>query len=222
MIANNTGSESYVFDKEQMKYKRSHRQYPQHIFKYGILGKIKKSGRIEIYDEMKLNEDPQDNSKAQHQEFPEDIKEAIMNRRVVVASNAALEGTMLATYWIVTTINNTTKICGGIETKNQDETMILAEEALRVLDLIKAIAAATKNIQSREIVVYLGNKRVLYEYHKQVNKESNVTMEAGAIIAEMKDEIEKATIDITLVYSNNKPRARKFLLTTRTSTDESM
>ena len=47
-------------------------------------------------------------------------------------------------------------------------------------------------------------------------------MEAGAIIAEIKDEIEKATIDITLVYSNNKPRARKFLLTTRTSTDESM
>ena len=46
----------------------------------------------------------------------------------------------------MTNIDNSTEIFGGIETKNWDESIVLAEEALDVLDLLKAITAATKNI----------------------------------------------------------------------------
>ena len=63
-----------------------------------------------------------------------------------------------------------------------------------------------KHAENREIVIYIDNKQVLAEYNKQIKKESEVITEAAEIITKIREEIKKATIDVTLELLNNKPK----------------
>ena len=59
----------------------------------------------------------------------------------MTASDATIEGSLLATHWIVTDIDQSIKICGGIENKNWKENIVPAGEAIGALDLVKVITA---------------------------------------------------------------------------------
>ena len=99
--------------------------------------------------------------------------------------------------------------------------MVPAREAISALDLIKYIVIRTKHIESREMIMHIGNKTVSREINKKVRKESNIIGKAGATVTEIKEEIENATISIKVQYSNNKPRPeKKISTTTRSSVNE--
>jgi len=87
--------------------------------------------------------------------------------------------------------------------------MVPGGEAIGVLDLIKYIVKRSKNITSGEIIVYMDNKTVIRNINETVNKESDVTGEAGAMIVAIQDEIEKVSITISIEYSNNKSQPEK-------------
>ena len=63
----------------------------------------------------------------------------------------------------------------------------------------------TKYNSSGKVVVYSDNKTILKEYYKNVTKESDVTSEVGVIVAAIWQEIDNATIDISLEYSSTIP-----------------
>jgi len=54
--------------------------------------------------------------------------------------------------------------------------------------------------------VYSDNRRIINGVLEPVEKESLFIKEAGATIAAIKEEIAKAIIEISIEYSNNKPR----------------
>ena len=87
--------------------------------------------------------------------------------------------------------------------------MIHAGEVIGALDLIKNITVRIKHIDNSEIVVFINNRKVIVEYKKQINQESNVTTEAVGIIMKIRNEIENSSIHITLKLLNNKLRPRR-------------
>ena len=112
-------------------------------------------------------------------------------------------------HWIITTLEQNREIEGGVDSNIWGEGMIPAGKATGLLDLITYITSRCRNIDRGEVVVYADDKTVIREIYKPINKESNATGEAGATIAAIRDKIEKAPIDISINYLNNKPRPDK-------------
>ena len=78
-----------------------------------------------------------------------------------------------------------------------------------MLDLIQYITKRCKHITSGEVVIYGDNKINIRHIHNKESRESDTTQEVEATIAAIKEEIDNASIDITIEYSNNKPRYGK-------------
>ena len=57
--------------------------------------------------------------------------------------------------------------------------------------------------------MHSNNKTIIRDINKSAHKESDVTGKTGVTIAAIKDKIEKASITISIEYSNNKPRPDK-------------
>ena len=94
---------------------------------------------------------------------------------------------------------------GGVITNKWGTGMIATGEGIRLLDLIKNIVKNTKELDSGEVVIYNDNKKLIREINKEVEKESDYTQEAGAIVEGICRKIKKAKIDITIEYANDKP-----------------
>ena len=90
--------------------------------------------------------------------------------------------------------------------------MVAGGEAIGTLDLINYIVKRAKNIENGEIIVYMDNKLVINNIKKDAHKESDVTGEVGATVAAIKEAIAKASIEITVEYSNNKPRPERIFV----------
>jgi len=84
--------------------------------------------------------------------------------------------------------------------------MILVGEVIWTLDLVENITSRTNHMESGKVVIYIDNKQVLVEYNKQVKRESKVITEAARISTEIRNKIKKASINIFLEFSNNKPK----------------
>ena len=106
-------------------------------------------------------------------------------------------------------LENNIEIIRGIESKYQEDGIILAGKEIGALDLIKYINKRTKHAENREVVIYIDNKRVITEYYVQIKKESKVTIEATGIITKIREEIKKVSIEIILELSKNKPKPGK-------------
>jgi len=178
-------------------------------FSYGIIGNRIRNEVIKICDQISTDLGIQNQNESEEEEFPEEMKRAIRNRRAVAATDASMYGNLMASHWVITTLEKEYEIEGGVESKKWMDGMIAGGEAIGVLDLIKYIVKKARNIDSGEIVVYMDNKLVIKNILKDVHKETDVTCEAGATIAEIKEEIAKASIEITVEYSNNKPKPGK-------------
>ena len=87
--------------------------------------------------------------------------------------------------------------------------MILSAEGLRVYNLIKYINKLTKHKNTGEIVVYFDNKKVFNGCNSKIVKESQCVQEASTIIEGIKDEVQKATITISLEHCSEKPRPNR-------------
>ena len=74
--------------------------------------------------------------------------------------------------------------------------MVSASEAIGTLDLVKYIILRISYVERGKVVIYVDNKKILNEYTKQINKESEVSIEVAGVITEIRDKIIKATIDI--------------------------
>ena len=57
--------------------------------------------------------------------------EVIQNKRAVAASNVLMNGSILATNWIVTTNTNGREVSGGIQINKWEEGMIPVRERIR-------------------------------------------------------------------------------------------
>ena len=112
----------------------------------------------------------------------------------------------IATHWIVSTKQNEVEIEGGIVSSRWREGLIPSGEGIGLLDLIKHVVKATKDVPQGEICIYNDNKKLLKEIQKEVHKERDCTQEAGAVVAAIKREIDKIRVTIRLEYANNKPR----------------
>jgi len=134
------------------------------------------------------------------------LVEAIQNKRAVAASDALMNRSSLAIYWIVTKNTNRREVSGGIQTNKWKEGMILAGKELGVLSLIKDINKKTKNISGGEVIVNTDNKFLIKECCREVNKVSDCTNKAGAIVEVIRHEMKKSTVDILLEYSSDKSR----------------
>ena len=73
----------------------------------------------------------------------------------------------------------------------QKDRIILVGEVIGALDLAKHITVRTKYIESREVVIYINNKRVLVAYNKQIKREGEITTEVDGIIAEIINEMNR-------------------------------
>ena len=82
--------------------------------------------------------------------------------------------------------------------------MISAGEGLGLVNVVEDICRKTKHLSSGEVVVYNDNKLLLKGINNEARKDSQCTLEAGAMIAKLKQLKNKASIDITFEYSNNK------------------
>jgi len=83
--------------------------------------------------------------------------------------------------------------------------MIPSGEALGTLDLIKYITTKIKYIESSEIMVFINNRTLFNKYNHQIHRESEVAIEAAEIITEIRNEVQKASIEIKIQLSKNKP-----------------
>jgi len=57
----------------------------------------------------------------------------------VAASDALIYGNIMATYWVLTILNNNTREIGGVHSISWEEGMIPADEGLGILDLVEII-----------------------------------------------------------------------------------
>ena len=73
----------------------------------------------------------------------------------------------------------------------QKDRIILVGEVIGALDLAKHITVRTKYMESREVVIYINNKRVLVAYNKQIKREGEITTEVDGIIAEIINEMNR-------------------------------
>ena len=94
----------------------------------------------------------------------------MQSRTAVGATNAAIEENLLTIHWIITNLRNNIEIAGGIENKKWDNRMIPASEAISTLDIVKYIIKKTRNISSREIIIFIDNKANLNSIHKKISK----------------------------------------------------
>ena len=133
----------------------------------------------------------------------------IRNKCTIAASDASIARNLLSTHWIFPTLENDIEIEGRVDFENWTEGMISSGEAIETLDLIQYIIARSTNIESDEVVVFIDNKTILKEMYKPINKESNITSEAGATVAIIQDLISNVTIDISAEYANNKYKPEK-------------
>ena len=83
--------------------------------------------------------------------------------------------------------------------------MIAAAEGIGLLDLITNIVKNTKELNSKEVMIYNDNKKLIRDIKKVVEKESDYTQEVGAIAEGIRREIKKAQIDIKIECTNDKP-----------------
>jgi len=178
-------------------------------FCYRIIGNRNRSNIVTVYGEIEINDNENGIEGQEEDELPSEIKNTIMNRRAVVATDALMHGNFMATHWTITTLEQEINIEGRIESNTWAEGIVPVGEAIGVLDVIKYVVKRTRNITGGELVVYSDNKTIINNINKPAHKESNVTGEAGAIITAIKDKIEKAPITISIEYANNKPRPGK-------------
>ena len=64
------------------------------------------------------------------------MQEVIMIRDTVVASKISIEGNLIATYQIITSLQNNLEIEKEVESKKQNNRIISTEEAIKTLDLV--------------------------------------------------------------------------------------
>ena len=115
----------------------------------------------------------------------------------------------IATHWIVTTRGNKVETAGNVKSTKWRNEMIPASEGIRLLGLIKCIVNATKDVEYGEIRIFNDNIKLLKEVEKCIEKESDYTQEAGAVVEGMRREIKRSNVNIKLEYSNNKPRSNR-------------
>jgi len=102
--------------------------------------------------------------------------------RAVAATDAAIKYNVLASHWIVTDYENNEEINGGVISTKWDDKMIPVGKAADLLELILQIMKNTKHLLSGEIKVYNDNKKIILALDREVNKESDCTQEAGALV----------------------------------------
>jgi len=178
-------------------------------FSFGIIGDKNRRNLVTVHGEIEIRDYENNSDESDENEFTGVLKQAIIERKAVAATDASMLGNMMATHWIITTLAQDAEIEGGIESKKWAEGLVPVGEAIGLLDLIKQIVQKTKSIPSGEIVVYSDNKYIIKKINNPAHKESDVTGDAGATITAIKEEINKATISILIEYANNKPRPGK-------------
>ena len=104
-----------------------------------------------------------------------EIQKAIMNQCAVAASGISIEDNLLSIHWVIISLGNSTRIEGGVESKNWKDSMIPAGESIGTLDLVWYIIRRCKHIESREVVIYSNNKMNLKNINRKVCRESEVT-----------------------------------------------
>ena len=83
--------------------------------------------------------------------------------------------------------------------------MILAGEGSDALDSIWNVNKKIKIIERQDITI-TDSRKLEKVCYKEVSKESNCAEEVGAIIEVIRREIINLTTDMSLEYSNDKPR----------------
>jgi len=172
----------------------------------GCIGRKNSDGTIRILSKEEHTEGGNNEDAENEIPFPQAIVDDIVNKTAVAATDAAIAGQYIATHWIVSTKQNEVEIEGGIVSSRWREGLIPSGEGIGLLDLIKHVVKATKDVPQGEICIYNDNKKLLKEIQKEVHKERDCTQEAGAVVAAIKREIDKTRVTIRLEYANNKPR----------------
>ena len=69
-------------------------------------------------------------------EYPLTLDYAITNGKALAATDASMDGTLMATYWIVAPFEHQIKIEGGTQSTKCENGMTLEGEGLGVLSLV--------------------------------------------------------------------------------------
>ena len=84
-----------------------------------------------------------------------------MNKIVVGAADAAMEGNCAATHWAITSQRNEEEIIEGVESIEWKEGLVPAGEGIRLLDLVKNAVKNTAKLVEGEITTHNDNKKLL-------------------------------------------------------------
>ena len=184
---------------------------PQNSSMRGFLGRLSKNyGLITSGEEQAsrsaLAGDRRDPEEAEIARYPLQIEDAMLNRRAVSVVDTPVEERCVEAYWTVTNLNNEPIIEGSIAPRNWKNGSILVAPGLEALNLIRDTALKTTHMSGGEIVAHVDNKKALAGVLKGPTKEIHCAQEVGATIDCIMKEIQGATIDISLEYSNGKPR----------------
>ena len=173
----------------------------------GCIGRVHNDGSVGLISIEKMEDDTFEND-SEH-EIPEEILQSIRNRTAVAATDASMKGINLATHWILTNKTNTIEITGGIHSAKWSDGQIPAGEGLGLLALIKFVTNNTKNEDSGEICIYNDNKKLIREIGKEIEKGSQCTQEAGAVVEGIRRELQRSKVTIKVEYANDKIRANQ-------------
>ena len=101
---------------------------------------IRMLGMIELLEEEITQQDNKESI------LPQEIQNAIINHRAVAASDSSIKDNLMATHWIISTLDQDNEIEGGVESRQWGDGLIAAGEAIGVLDLVKYIVQRSKNL----------------------------------------------------------------------------
>ena len=203
-----TGQEVQTY--KRMKQSRNMYERNDHVQRtndmVGCIGRINNNKSVQVFSIEDKNEREILQTETVQQQFSDAIIENIRTNTAIAATDAAMDGSYIATHWIITTTQQTEKYEGGVKSTKWRSGMIAAGEGIGLLELITKIVKNTRELESGGIIIYNDNKRLINEINREIAKESDCTQEAGAVAAGIRREINNTKINIKIEYASDKPR----------------
>ena len=117
-----------------------------------------------------------------------------------------MDGNLIASHWIITSLENQIRIERGAETTKWGNRMILEGEGLGSLALVNEIVNKTRNLNQGEVTECFDNEHVLKNIENDVKKESQSTVEAVATLEGIRQVTKQEQVTIKFEHAKPNPK----------------
>ena len=108
--------------------------------------------------------------------------DVIQNKNAVTTVDIAMKVDALVTHQIFANKQNKVEHVGGVHANKQSNAIVLASEALGLLDSRMSVVKNTKRLYQGKIEIYNNNRKIVNQTGEEMLKESKHTREAGSMI----------------------------------------